>query len=359
MAYSTITKSTTNFTPKLFSGTGSSNAITGVGFKPDITWIRNRTTSEINILTDAVRGVTKTLSPSNGAIQTPVAEDLKSFDTDGFTVGTNNRVNKSGDSIISWNWKAGNLANATTTSNTDGSITSGVSVNSTGKFSIVKWQGTGSAATIGHGLATAPKWIITKAYSGSTANWGVYHHAFSTSPQNVGMVLNEAEDFDTNSSYWNNTAPTSTVFSVNSNNATNQADQPMIAYCWAEVQGFSRFGFYKGNGQTNGSFQYLGFAPSFLMIKKNANSTHWVMFDNQRIGYNTTQGVQNVLRANTDVNEATAGGDAGGFGGIDFLSNGFKCKMGDANINTADGDYYYMAFGQTIVGSNNQPTIAR
>ena len=265
MAYTTINKSSEHFNTKLYTGNESTNAITGVGHQPDFVWMKNRDSAYYHGLYDSVRGTgtSKSLySNANEAEGTNTGNlNLASFDSDGFTLGatsSTNIINKSSQNHVAWNWKANGAGSA----NTDGSISSTVSANTTSGFSIVSYTGTGADDTVGHGLGVAPKMIITKA-TGTTNNWGTYHESLGN---NDAVFLNLTNGTNDYAGYWNTTTPTSSVFSVGVSPDTNSS-ATMIAYCFAEKQGFSKFGSYTGNGNANGTFVYTGFKPAFVMMK--------------------------------------------------------------------------------------------
>ena len=331
------------FNTKLYTGTGSSNSITGVGFQPDWVWIKNRGNTESHALFDAVRGVTKRIvSNSTGAEETN-ANTVTAFGTDGFTVGTNAGVNGSGISTVAWNWKA----NGSGSSNTDGSTASTVSVNTTAGFSIVKWTGSGSATTIGHGLGVTPKIIMLKNTS-EVYGWQVYHASLGNTKY---LALDSTDAQATSSQSWNNTSPTSTVFSVGASDSNNKSGNTIIAYCFAEKKGFSKFSSYTGNGSSSNSpFIYTGFKPAFIIIKKDATD-YWFMYDNKRGDINANA---KTLKANTSDAEGTSGKE------IDFLSNGVKIRNSNNSINTSGSTYIYMVFAEEpLVASNGIPATAR
>ena len=352
MAYTTINKSTDYFNTKLYTGTGSTNALTGVGFQPDFVWLKVRSTTGAHRLCDAVRGATKLLQSSANDAEQTGADTLTSFDSDGFTLGADAapyKVNVSGQTMAAWCWKA----NGAGSSNSDGSITSTVSANTTAGFSIVKYNGTGANATVGHGLGVAPKVIMVKnlenSYewiighedldtngTGFSDNW--YFNGFSTGARNQNATAS-----------WNSTSPTNSVFSLHSGatymNASGEAN---IAYCFAEKTGYSKFGKYTGNGNADGTFVYTGFKPAFVMFKGN-NTSNWQLWDNKRDTFNP---VEKALHPDAT---AVASTDQD----IDFLSNGFKIRGSVAHINGSGVNFYYMAFGNTIVGTNNIPATAR
>ena len=328
----------------LYAGNDTDNrAITGVGFQPDWTWIKLRNTSQQHELFDAVRGANKPISTNSSGGETTETNKLKSFDSDGFTLGTSTSVNKNYN-YVSWNWKA----NGAGSSNTDGSVTSTVSFNSTSKMSIVKWTGTGSAATIGHGLGGTPDYIIVKCLD-SGENWVVWSNALAA---NKFLRLSTTAAVATDTAVWNNTLPTSTVFSVSNDNTTNKSGAGMVAYCFRNVKGFSKFGKYLGNGSaTESGVIYLGFKPSFFMIKNIDASEPWMMYDAKRLGYNPAY---SRLYANTNGAEDAETK-------MDFISNGVKLRSaGDGHINQNGYNFIYMAFAENpLVSSNNIPALAK
>ena len=343
MAYTTINKHTDYFNTKLYTGNGSTQNITGIGFQPDIVWNKARNATEDHALVDAVRGVTKTIYPSDTAAEQTRASGLTAFGTDGYTVGNGTYFGNNGTTYASWNWKAGGTGSA----NTDGSINSTVSVNTTAGCSIVTYTGTGANATVGHGLGAAPAFYMVKSRS-SAYDWRCYHQSLGNGKY---IDLNATGGAVTNSNAWNNTSPTSTVFSLSTGSTPNANGATFVAYCFAEKPGFSKFGKYTGNGNGNGSFVYTGFRPAMVIIKNYTNGTGdpSIMYDDKRIGYNPNN---NVLEgANTS---AEASSDR-----MDILSNGFKLRYNWTPINKSGDTYIYMAFGQSLVGSNNIPCTAR
>ena len=344
MAYTTIKKPSDYFNTKLYTGNGSAgNAVTGVGFAPNMVWIKERSSTSSHTISDTVRGAGKRVNPNLSNAEETLTHLMTSFDSDGFTNGADNGVNESGQTYASWNWKANGAGSA----NTDGSINSTVSVNTTSGFSIVKYTGTGSNATVGHGLGVAPSMIIFKRLVGSGWNWTVYHKSMGN---NYFMSLNltNAKSNTSSSTYFQDTTPTSSVFSIGDSGHLNGSD--VIAYCFADVQGFSKFGSYTGNGNANGSFIYTGFSPAFVMIKETTGTGKWVMKDNRRTGINVNQ---STIYANEPEAEGTPGYEL-----IDLLSNGFKQRGTGSYVNGSGGSYIYMAFAeQPLVGDN--PATAR
>ena len=348
MAYTNIDKSSLHFNTKTYTGNGTSLAVTGVGFQPDWLWIKQRNTTRSHQLMDSVRGASYRLHSDQNVAQSSSA--LTSFDSDGFTVdGTSlNGTNQSSGTYVAWNWKAGGSGS----SNTDGSITSTVSVNQTAGFSIVKYNGTGANATVGHGLGVKPSMIICKRLN-STGGWISYHSALGATKY---LYLDNTDAEATNSTVWQDTEPTTSVFSVGTASNCNASGGTYVAYCFAEKKGFSKFGTYTGNGNADGAFIYTGFKPAFVIIKRTDTTANWVMTDN-KISFNG-KGTNNstVLFPSTNAAESDAYG-------LMLHSNGFKFSGSDsasATVNGSGGTYIYMAFAEApLVGSNNVPATAR
>jgi hypothetical protein len=342
MPYTTINKGSSYFNTKLYTGTGATQSITGVGFKPDWVWIKIRNQTFDHTLVDAVRGVQKDLESN-----TTAAENTRStvtvFGSDGFTVGTDSQVNSNTNTFVSWNWLGAN----TTVSNTSGTITSTVSANTTAGFSIVSYTGTGANATVGHGLGVAPRMIILKSRTDGAADWRVYH----ASVGNTGYLeLNTAGATTTSSTTWQNTTPTSSVFSIGTSGTVNLNTGNFIAYCFAEIRGYSKFASYTGNGSANGTFVYTGFKPAFVMVKSTGAGANWLMQNNKTLGYNASN---SELYANLTNAEITADR-------ADLLSNGFKARINSGENNSSGVTYIYMAFAENpFVTSTQIPVTAR
>jgi len=353
MAYTTINKSTVHFNTKLYSGDGGTQSVTGVGFQPDWTWLKSRSAGYNHRLFNAVRGAGKnTASNLNDAEQT-VDEGVTAFNTDGFSVkqGGVLETNNSSHTYVSWNWKANGQGSA----NTDGSInTTYTSVNTTAGFSISTYTGTGSNATVGHGLGAKPDLMIVKNL-GATENWMVYHKELDTSaPEDYYVLLNSNAGRVNEATVWNDTAPTSSVFSIGTHAATNQSGNAHIAYCFTEKTGYSKFGLYTANNNADGPFIYLGFKPAFVIFKILGSSGNFHMYDNKRTTSNTSTSPWR-LRAETTAVEAQDTNDK-----IDFVSNGIKIKSNGVSINNHTGSVIYWAFAEApLVGSNNIPATAR
>jgi len=343
MSYSQINKSSDHFTTHLYSGNDSTNNQTSLGMTPDLVWVKSRNTGSPtqHYWVDKVRGDKKYIS-SNAT--TAEQTDNNTFDlvSGGFNLaGGNGWTNVSGRTYASWNWKA----NGAGSTNYDGSITSTVSANTTAGFSICKWSGSGANATIGHGLGAVPKMIITKSMASSS--WCVYHASLGNTKT---LFLESSGSGNTHVAYYNNTSPTSSVFTVGSDDAVNHSGNNMIAYCFSEKTGYSKFNKFTGNGSsTDGTFVYTGFKPAWVMIKKTTSGNDWYVWDNKRDIDNP--GFQTIYANSSNAEFYSSYGD--------FLSNGFKIRSASAGINSSGVEYIYYAVGQSLVGSNNVPCTAR
>ena len=356
MAYTGVNKSTSYFNVKNYSGNGNANhAITGVGFQPDWTWIKRTDSATNHHLHNAVRGATKVLYSNSTAQESTDAQKLTSFDSDGFTVGTNGDANNGSGGFQSWNWKANGAGSA----NTDGSINSTVSVNTTAGFSIVSYTGTGSnPATVGHGLGAVPRMIITKRLSGDTASWHTYHASIGNA-HDVYLNGANAQASDTS---WNSTTPTSSVFTINGANV-NVSSTPYIAWCFADKPGYCKIGRYDGQGSNDGTFIYLGFKPTYFLVKRYDSTGSWFIKDGTNSGAllsaaNTPNHANPNETQHPSADNTSANNKASAYA-MDFVSNGVKIRGDNGDINTSGGDYIYLAMGQTLVGTNNVPCTAR
>ena len=348
MAYTTVDKSSSVFKTLLYVGNGSdAHSITGVGFKPDFVWTKNRSSATDNYLHDIVRGVQNAIRTNNTSATYATSINLQSFDADGFTLGTQDGLNQNGNNIVSWNFLAGGSQGS---SNTAGSInTDYTSVNTSSGFSISQFTGTGSNATVGHGLGVAPSLVITKSLV-ATQEWCVGMDALGWGNY---IFLNESSAQGSSSNYWQSTAPDENVFSIGTAGPTNSSSA-MIAYCFAQKPGFSKFGKYYGNSDDNGPFVHCGFKPAMIILKETGSTSAWFMIDNARGDYGGNPN-NRFLRPNTSDAETNSVWHK-----IDFLSNGFKIKDDDADINDAAYNYLYMAFAESpFVASNNIPNLAR
>ena len=353
-AYTTIDNPELYFQTKLWTGTGSTNALTLDGsedMQPDLVWIKLRAGAADygHRIFDSVRGATKPLNSAATSAEGTETNSLTVFGSDGFTVVDADEVNQSGGSYtyVAWNWKAGNSAGS---SNTDGTITSTATANTTSGCSIVKWTGTGANGTVGHSMGTAPSFIIVKRYSSSGGGWPVRHPSVTTADVYVVWLhSNSAQSSD--AANFNSTAPTSTVFSLGtSNNVNKPSGHDHIGYCFAEKQGYSKFGVYKGNANADGAFVYLGFRPAFFLTKRASATGNWVLWDNKRSPANP---VSPWLKPDSTISEDSD------VDHLDFCSNGVKFNTTDGAGN-GDHTYLYAAFAEApFVNSEGVPCNAR
>jgi hypothetical protein len=298
------------------------NGVSGQSFQPDMVWQKIRNTTGGNYVVDSVRGSSLVLTTNDTSADSSSPNFVTSFNSNGWSLGTNNYLN--GSSVVGWNWKAGGTA----VTNTAGTISSQVSANTTSGFSVVTYTGTGAAGTVGHGLGVAPSLVLYKRRSAAD-DWYVYHT--STGAGNY-LVLNSTAASTANTSIFNNTAPTSTVFSVGS--STSGSGQTNVAYCWAPIAGYSAFGSYTGNGSSDGPFIYTGFRPRYVLIKRTNTTEDWVCDDSSRSPYNVT----------TEYLLPSSSAAAGNVTLYDFLSNGFK--MRGTSQNNSGSTFIYAAFAE-------------
>jgi len=345
MAYTTIDRPSDNFRIKLYTGNGSTQSITfdeSTAMQPDCTWIKVRNDANVTLVHDVIRGATKEIyTPLTNAEATDT-NGLTAFNSNGFSVGSANGVNRNGYNFVNWSWKA----NGTGVSNTSGTISSTVSANTTTGFSIVTYTGNGtSGATIGHGLGVAPNFIIIKCRN-TTEAWPVWSSALAGNTSYVR--LNATDAVTTATDLFNSTTPTSSLITLGNGGFSNTNTRTYVAYVFANVKGYSKFGSFIGNGSDDGTFIYTGFKPAWFMYKKTNTTDNWYMLDNKR---NTFNVVNKWLDANTSDAEDT-------FTFCDFLSNGIKMRSSSAN---GSGDtYIYMAFAENpFVSSKGIPTTAR
>jgi hypothetical protein len=329
------------FNAVTYTGTSGTQAVTGVGFQPDFVWIKNRTSTFSHVLQDAVRGTTAYLQSNSTAVEnTNTASNwFRSFDSNGFTVATltspggvsTNEWNNTGYNYVSWNWKA----NGVGSTNTQGTITSTVSANTTAGFSIVTYTGTGANATVGHGLGVAPSMVIVK-NRGVTDVWLVQHISLGATKY---IILNRTDAEGTISTAWNDTAPTSSVFSIGTLGDVNRSTNNYVAYCFTPIAGYSAFGSYTGNGSTDGPFVYTGFRPRWILIKVSSGGTgSWLLYDTARNTYNVSQSILYPNLSNAEATTSSAN--------LDILSNGFKLRTSNADFNGSTFTYIYACFAE-------------
>ena len=337
------------FVSNLHTGNGGTLNITSLDFQPDWVWVKERNNAKDHALYDSVRGANKLLESNKTGLEATTSAGISSFNSDGWTTGDFFQTNDNGDSYVSWNWKAGTSFTNDASATGIGSIDSSGSVNQDAGFSIISYTGTGNAATVSHGLGVAPKMIIIKNRS-TTNGWEVYHQSIGNTKY---LALNVTDAALASASRWNNTSPTSTVFTVNTEGGVNSSGGNLIAYCFADVQGYSKVGgSYTGNGNADGTFVYTGFKPGFFMAKRiDASDMPWVMIDNKRNSFNA---LSNTLLANS-AEAANTGTDR-----ADFLSQGVKIRTTSGAWNASGASFIFMAFAENpFVTSTGVPATAR
>ena len=332
-AYTTIDNPELYFQADLYTGNGSNgNAKTFDGdedMQPNVVWIKSRSAAENQHIFDSIRGANKRLLTNTTGTEFDDSSNLQSFDSNGFTLGTADGINKNNATFVAWCWKE--------------SATAG--------FDILTFEGNSTDDTdISHNLSAVPHWIICRNID-SAKDWCVYHHKNTSAPETDLLVLNTTAATSDSNDKWSDEAPTSSVFTVGDSSQLNASGNTSIAYLWSEKQGFSKFGSYIGNGNNDGPFVYTGFRPAWVMCKGTASNREWVMHDNKRDAENVVDG---TLYANTTDAEGT------GTARMDFLSNGFKLREDGNNWNASGETYVYMAFAEApFVNSNGVPGNAR
>ena len=327
----TIADGSTVMDAVLYTGNGSTQTISGLGFSPDLVWCKNRTVGRDHRLFDTVRGIEKELRSSATDAEATDANSVTAFTSDGFTVGSNTGINESSSAIVAWTWDAG----SSTVTNTEGSITSQVRANASAGFSVVTYTAS-AGATIGHGLGVAPQLIIAKSRTSGATDWAVYSSVLGRSQY---LVLNATSAAGSLSNYWGTADPTSTVFGVYSSTGASNNAGNMVAYCFAPVAGYSSFGSYTGNGSaTDNTFVYTGMRPRFVMLKRSDSTGNWVIWDAVRNSYNVAN---SIILPNTSAAEYSP--DAK----IDILSNGFKVRDNSSDSGTNGATYIYAAFAES------------
>ena len=333
MAYTTIDDPSAYFKVQLYTGTGSSLAVTfndtDTDMQPDLVWLKVRNTTGHSQAFDASRGVTKVIYPSQTDPEGTVAESLKTFDSDGFTLGTSSYTNTSSNTYVAWCWKE--------------SATSG--------FDIVTYTGNGSARTISHSLSAVPHLMMIKHLESGDYDWRVYHHKNTSAPETDYLRINTT-DQTTDSPEFNDTAPTSSVFSVGTTDGVNEDGQDFIAWLFTNIQGYSKFGSYTGNGNADGPFVYTGFRPAWIILKNSSTTNGWNIWDTKRSTFNPAD---DLLPPHTTGAESTSANWT-----IDILSNGFKARDSNNEANGSGNTLVYAAFAEApFVNSNGVPCNAR
>ena len=359
MAFTTIDDPSKYFQATTYTGTGSNTQqVTNGGnsdLQPDWLWVKNRSNAIAHGLWDSSRGASARINLDNQPEESQ--SNVASFDSDGFTMGaTGDIIGTNTHTYVAWQWKA----NGGTTTTNDasatgvGTIDSVYQANTTAGFSIVTHTGTGANGTIAHGLGVAPSVILLKCRSNDGSSWMMFHTGLGNNAKT--LALEEADAVVTESSPYysfNNTAPTSTVFSVGAGNTTNGSSRTFVTYCFAEIKGYSKFGAYTGNGDNDGTFQFTGFQPSWLMIKRTDSSTNgnWWIHDTKRDVFNVGS---RTIKADTSAAEVNSSDQY-----VDLFSNGFKLRNGNNSQNGNTNSYVYMAFaGRPFVTSKGTPNTA-
>ena len=351
MAYTDIDKPSDYFEPVIYNGNGGTQSITSLDFQPDFVWLKSRSNGNIHNLNDSVRGVNKQIHTDLTNAEATLTTVLTAFNSNGFTLGSESDVNGSGRTFVSWNWLGANG----TASNSNGNITSTVSANTTAGFSIVSWTGNNSgSATVGHGLGAVPNVVIIKKRDGAT-NWGFKHSSFASGAMSSINTTDAPSNRNGSTAGGIGDLTSSTTFGFIGGGAGTPSENngSMIAYCFADVKGYSKFGSYSGNGSTNGAFIYTGFKVAWLLIKRINGNDNYTMADNKRNGFNPDNDALYPNLANAEANTNF----------VDLLSNGFKMRRSDGAENASGGTYAYMAFAEnpfvTSPDNGSVPATAR
>ena len=350
MAYTDIDKPSDYFETVTYTGNGGTQSITSLDFAPSLCWIKNRTQAYNNSLFDIIRGVGVRLQSDDTPGDNAMSDGLTAFNSDGFSVGANSQVNKASQNIVSWNWKAGTSFTNDASATGIGSIDSTGSVNTDAGFSIVSYTGNGSnGASFSHGLNVKPKIVLIKNRT-TAKNWVYWQDTTNNGTSDVRLCLNLT---NANFNNFHVTFGTSTITLGDTDDAWNKSGDNLIAYCFAEKQGYSKFGSYTGNGNADGTFVYTGFKPAWVMVKPTEAADNWVMFDNKRLGFNSSTSPYNFY-ANKNFTETTDTGE------LDFTAQGFKIRNSGNTVNRTS-TFIYMAFAENpfVTGSSGIPTTAR
>ena len=349
MAFTAVDKGETYFNTVLYTGNDTARSITTGLVSTDFIWNKRRDSTGSHLLYDRNRGINIDLNTHNQEADETQVGTVTAFGTNTFSLGTHGGTNASGESKVSWCWAAGGAAS----SNGNGTITSNVSVNTTSGFSIVTYTGNGTTnATIGHGLSGTPAWILLKNRDDSE-NWWNYHVGLSD-PSTKAILMNSTNgEFTPGTSAWYPTNFSSSVFSVLTDNASNSSGDDYVAYCWKEVKGFSKFGSFTGNGDSDGPFVYCGFKPAWVLTKKiSEGSGEWHIYDNKRVTLNPNN---NVLSPNANYADSINANV-----NTDFLSNGFKIRNDNDNRNDDGETHMFCAFAEhPFVSSTGTPVTAK
>tara|TARA_R100001594_G_scaffold12264_1_gene27402 strand:+ start:7984 stop:11049 length:3066 start_codon:yes stop_codon:yes gene_type:complete len=350
MATPAIKKPTSYFDVVTYAGTGSELAISSLSFQPDFVWIKNRDQTDSHMLYDVCRGATKEIHSDTNDVETTTAQTLKSFDSAGFTLGTDVQVNTNTEDYVAWCWKAG----GSPSSNGDGSITTSVSVNTDAGFSIGTYTADGGNDTLGHGLSAAPEFVLVKKRASGVGGWRVYHAEMALGGYGTTDAHTDYMELHTDAipaddaTIWNDTAPTSSVISIGSDQ--NVSPNTYVFYAWHSVAGFSKFGSYNGNGAADGPHVYLGFEPALVIVKKAEHATNnWNMLDHKRHPFN--DGDAPYIYADTNAAETNPGDSSQD---VDILANGFKIRNSNAGYNTSTRKYIYAAWAKSPFALNNR-----
>jgi hypothetical protein len=336
MAYTAIDDPEAYFQVKAYTGDGTTVSGGGLSvvldgdtdMQPDMVWSKNRDDATGHRLVDSVRGVTKQIHPNNTNGEATDTEGLTAFNSDGFTVGNDDGWNTDGEKIVAWCWKE----------------------TATAGFDMVSYTGSGSSQNVSHSLSAVPHLMIVKRYDGDGNYWVIYHHKNTSAPETDYLRLDTTVATADAADRWDDTAPTSSVFTVKDSSQVNGSSNTYMNYLWSEKQGFSKFGSHIGNGNADGTFVYTGFRPAFIMTKNTARSDNWMIFDNKRLGYNVDNNFVFPNLANTEVDSDQ----------IDILSNGFKCRTTNDAVNSSGEVTVYMAFAEApFVNSKGVPCNAR
>jgi len=352
MAYTTINDPSAYFTTLLYTGNATDNRnltndANAGDFKPDLLWLKERSSTSSHQMVDSIRGTTPAFLVDSGGAEDDDANRVQAFQTNGFQVGTASTVNQNTITMVAWQWKCNGGTATATVSESGNNPAATVQANTDAGFSIVTYTGTGAVGTVPHGLGAAPDLIHLKKRTGE--GWVSYWNVSVFTGENGFLGLNSTGGFADSAGEWNDTAPTSSVFTVGTQDRVNTNDGVYMAYCFKSIQGYSKIGSYTGNGNANGAFVYTGFKPAWILFKQTQNTGGWTMKDNTRSPANPA-----IARNLADASSAeNTGAD------IDFLSNGFKCRHASNAINATE-NYIYMAFAERpFVTSTGTPTTAR